>query len=60
MTTAITEIIYTFPNGKEEVRYRRAKNSQEALEFVAEIEKLKQKHGKDCPYDYRHVQILSN
>lgn len=56
----ITEIVYTFPNGKEEVRYRWTKDSKEALELIAEVDKMKQKFGKESPYDYRHVQILSN
>lgn len=50
-----TEIIYTWEDGREEVRYRRSYNSREALEFIEEVEKLKKSQGKNCPYSYRHV-----
>lgn len=51
----MTEIVYTWPDGREEVRYRRSINSREALELIAEVLELQRKHGADCPYSYRDV-----
>lgn len=51
----VTEFIYTWPDGREEVRYRRDKDSTEALELINQIEDLKMQHGAACPYSYRHV-----
>ncbi len=51
-----TEITYTWPNGKEEVKYRRAKDSKEALKMIIEVLKLKSRHGINCPYSYRDVE----
>jgi hypothetical protein len=53
--TNTTEIIYIWPDGREEVRYRRAYNSGEALELINQVLDLQQKHKSECPYSYRHV-----
>jgi hypothetical protein len=50
-----TEIVYTWPDGREEVRYRRDYDSVDALRLIAEVADLRRKHGKSCPYSYRHV-----
>lgn len=50
-----TEIVYTWPDGREEVRYRRSYNSSEALELTGRIADLIVKHGSACPYSWRHV-----
>jgi hypothetical protein len=53
--TMTTEIVYTWPDGREEVRYRRTKDSPEALELVGQVIDLQQKHKLACPYSFRHV-----
>jgi len=55
MSELTTEIVYTWPDGRKEVRYRRAYNSPEALQLVAEVHDLQAKHAAACPYSYRHV-----
>lgn len=50
-----TEIVYTWPDGREEVRYRRSYNSEEANMLVGEIADLIRMHGAACPYSWRHV-----
>ena len=52
----ITEIVYTWSGGREEVRYRRPKDSAEALKFVSQVLDLQRKHGDACPYSFRHVE----
>lgn len=54
-TPHTTEIIYTWEDGREEVRYRRSYNSPEALRLVAQVLDLQQKHRAACPYSFRHV-----
>jgi hypothetical protein len=44
----ITEFIYIWPDGREEICYRRPYNSPEALEMIKEVEKLP-------AYSFRHV-----
>lgn len=51
-----TEIVYTWPDGREEVRYRRPKDSPEALELAGQVLNLQQQHKAACPYSFRHVQ----
>lgn len=50
-----TEIVYTWPDGREEVRYRRVKDSDEALKLVKEVLELQRKHGATCQYSFRHT-----
>lgn len=50
-----TEIVYTWEDGREEVRYRRPYNSPKALELVQQVLDLQVKHGAACPYSFRHV-----
>ena len=50
-----TEIIYTWDNGREEVRYRRTTDSREALQLISQIEVMKAKY-KDTPYSWRNVE----
>lgn len=52
---ATTEIVHTWPDGREEVRYRRPYNSTEALEMVGQVLDLQRIHGAACPYSFRHV-----
>lgn len=51
----VTEIVYTWPDGREEVRYRRRKDSPKALELVNDVLDLQRVHGTACPYSFRHV-----
>lgn len=50
-----TEIIYTHPDGREEVRYRRPSGSPEALAMEAEV-MAKQAAYPDTPYSFRMVK----
>lgn len=49
-----TEFVYRWQDGREEVRYRRTYNSEDALKLIAEVENL-QKINLDSPYFYRHT-----
>lgn len=49
------EIVYTWPDGTEEVRYRRPENSHAAMNLINEVLDLQSKHGSDCPYSFRVV-----
>lgn len=51
----VTEFVYKWPDGHEEVRYRRPYNSKESLELINELLELAKKHGEACPYSFRHV-----
>jgi len=46
-------IVYTWPDGREEVRYRRVPGSEEAKELMDEVDALKVRLGEKCPYSYR-------
>ena len=51
------EIVYTWPNGREEVRYRRTpSDSESALGLIKEVDELKARLGDECPYSYRTVE----
>lgn len=49
----MTEFIYTWPDGRQEVRYRRVTGSPEELELLAELASLKSLFGEGCPYSAR-------
>lgn len=49
------EIVYTWPDGREEVRYRRVKDSEGAHKMISEVDDLRAKFGTECPYSYRTV-----
>jgi hypothetical protein len=52
----VTEIVYTWPSGREEVRYRRPKGSAGAKKLIDEVECIKARlAGEKCPYSYRDV-----
>lgn len=48
------EVIYTWPDGREEVRYRRAKDSEDAIGLMRQIDYHKIVTS-DYPYSYRFV-----
>lgn len=54
-----TEIVYTWPNGSQDVLYRRPKDSPESIALVKEVSDLQARHGKDCPYSFRHVRFTA-
>lgn len=49
------EVVYTWPDGREEVRYRRPYPSDSATDFMDEVDKLRRRDGEECPYSYRFV-----
>lgn len=49
------EIVYTWQDGREEVRYRRPSPSEDADKLIAEVEELRARLGQECPYSYRIV-----
>lgn len=51
----ITEIVYKWPDGREEVRYRRPYGSESAAGLMKEVDSLKERNS-DTPYFYRHVE----
>jgi hypothetical protein len=53
--SADIEFVYTWPDGSEEVRYRRPENSHAAMNLINEVLELRKKHGTACPYSYRIV-----
>ncbi len=54
----ITEIVYTWPDGREEVRYRRYANTKEARNLIKQVRNLWKMHGKkNSPYSFRNVEL---
>ncbi len=52
-----TEIVYRWPSGDEEVRYRRPFGSMDALNLIEQVEarkKICDIKGEECPYSFRH------
>lgn len=50
------EIVYTWPDGKEEVRYTRPMHSEEAEKLMSEVDAMHARltyMGEECPYSYR-------
>jgi plasmid replication initiation protein len=55
----IMQVIYTWDDGREEVRYERPADSEDAAKFRAEVEKLHQyaKEGSYVsPYSIRYME----
>ena len=52
---SVTEFVYTWPDGREEVRYRRDMDSPDSLATIDEVLNLQRQHGASCPYSFRHV-----
>lgn len=50
------EIVYTWPDGRQEVRYRRPAGSREAHKLSNEVLELQRKHGDKCPYSIRFAR----
>lgn len=51
----VTEVVYRWPDGREEVRYRRPFGTSWACDMILEVDQLIRRLGPDCPYSYRHV-----
>ena len=52
------EVVYTWPDGREEVRYRRQINTLEADLLIKEVEALQataEYFGETSPYSFRFV-----
>jgi hypothetical protein len=55
----IIEIVYTWPDGRQEVRYRRPAGSLDAVKYVNEVLELQRRAtegGYVSPYSYRSVE----
>jgi len=39
------------------IQYAMPENSEKALELIEEVIKLQKKHGENCPYTYRTVEV---
>ncbi len=50
------EVVYTWLDGREEVRYRRPYLSDSADVFIDQIRSLKTKFGEECPYHWRIIR----
>lgn len=48
------EIVYTWSDGREEVRYRRS-NRDQARDLIEACHRLRGLHGDASPYSYREV-----
>ena len=55
----VIEIVYTWPDGREEIRYRRPAGSLDAVRFVNEVRGLQavaKASGYVSPYSWRSVE----
>lgn len=58
MTSSTTEIVYRWPDGREEVRYRRVHDTQESDRLIDEVRELHARAeacGYESPYFVRQV-----
>lgn len=46
------EIVFTWPDGRKEVRYRRHYPSEDANELITQVKALQERLGEECPYSY--------
>lgn len=53
------EIVYTWPDGREEVRYRRVSGSPEAFDLIGQVRALRERDGDSCPYSWRDTEHKS-
>lgn len=49
------EFIYTWSDGRQEVRYSRPKKSKDTYKMISEILKMRLKFGAECPYSYKEI-----
>lgn len=50
---SVIEIVYTWPNGREEVRYRRVAGTPGAANLIDQVEWLRARDGEASPYSWR-------
>jgi hypothetical protein len=50
------EVVYTWQNGRKEVRYRATEGTEHADNLTSQVECQKALHGKDCPYSIRYMR----
>ena len=56
----MVEIVYTWPDGREEVRYRRTQGTYEAMRLMKEVDDMRARLGAtECPYSYRIADSTS-
>lgn len=58
MTGETLQIIYRWPDGREEVRYERQLGTEDARRLMAEVEELQARAelmGYESPYSFRFV-----
>jgi hypothetical protein len=51
----LTEFVYVWPDGREEVRYRRQSDTHECAGMREQVDGLRVLHGDKSPYFYREV-----
>lgn len=54
----IIEFVFTWDDGREEVRYRRPEGSSDTFKMISEITKLQERgrnNGYKSPYSYRII-----
>lgn len=61
--TMTTEFLYTWPDGRIDVRYRRPKDSKDAIEFMNQIDSLNKVYVdaglEPSNYSYRDVNDVT-
>jgi hypothetical protein len=58
MNNDTVEIVYRWPDGREEVRYRRQVGTEDARRLMEEVEELEARaefFGYETPYSFRFV-----
>jgi hypothetical protein len=49
------QIIFTWPNGKEEVRYTRPREDIELAKEVLNLKRMAKRHNYKCPYSIKEI-----
>lgn len=49
-------VVYAWPDGREEVRYRRPGRTDSAQKMKDEIDRKIDELGRECPYRYEFVR----
>ena len=52
------QVIYTWPNGKKEVRYSRPANSEDAIDLQRQVDAMRNAQGDDCCYSYQTIEVI--
>jgi hypothetical protein len=51
----LTEFVYTWPDGRQEVRYRRQNGTHECAGMREQVDCMRARDGDQSPYSYREV-----